>query len=90
MADAVQLRLNAEQRQQKEAAETSIADLQEQLTLTEDPAVKENLQKEIDAGQASLDELMENFAVSEALLCPHLQPGYCTLCRLGSGCYNMR
>ena len=60
----VQLRLNSEQRQQKEAAEATIADLQDQETLETDPDAKLELQKQIVDGKAGLDELMEAFAVS--------------------------
>ena len=60
----VQLRLNSEQRQQKEAAEAAIADLQDQETLETDPDAKVELQKQIADGKAGLDDLMEAFAVS--------------------------
>jgi hypothetical protein len=58
------LRLNSEQRQQKEAAEATIADLQDQETLETDPDAKAELQKQIADGKAGLDDLMEAFAVS--------------------------
>ena len=67
-----QLRLNGEQRQQKEAAEAAVADLEEQAALEADPDVKAGLEEQIAAGKASLDDLMEAFAVSAFVaLCWH-------------------
>ena len=68
-----QLRLNQEQRQQKEAAEAAVADLEEQAALEADPDVKAGLEEQIAAGKASLDDLMEAFAVRafHALECHH-------------------
>jgi len=63
-----QLRLNQEQRQQKEAAEAVVADLEEQAALEADPDVKAGLEEQIAAGKASLDDLMEAFAVRASML----------------------
>lgn len=59
----MQLRLNQEQRQEKETAEAAIEDLKEQITLAEGDDAKAELQAQIDTQQTTLSDLMENFAV---------------------------
>lgn len=69
-----QLRLNQEQRQEKETAEAAIEDLKEQITLAEGDDAKAELQAKIDTQQTTLSDLMENFAVgfSAPLKPPHI------------------
>ena len=63
----LQLRLNQEQRQEKETAEAAIEDLKEQITLAEGDDAKAELQTQIDTKQTTLNDLMENFAVRRDL-----------------------
>lgn len=58
----INLRLNQEQRQEKETAEAAIEDLKEQITLAETPEAKVELQAQIDTQQGALNDLMENMA----------------------------
>ena len=75
----MQLRLNAEQRQQREAAEAAVADLEEQAALEADPDVKAGLEEQIAAGKASLDDLMEAFAVRASMLSAYIIGRPCAL-----------
>lgn len=58
----INLRLNQEQRQEKEKAEEAIEDLKEQISLAEGDEAKAELQTQIDTQQTALDDLMENMA----------------------------
>lgn len=61
----LQLRLNAQQLEEKRAAEAAVAEIEELLAAEEDDAQQGPLKEELQARQAQLDELIAGFEVSQ-------------------------
>jgi hypothetical protein len=58
-----QLRLNAQQLEEKRAAEAAVDEIKELIEAATSEGSKEPLQEELNARQAKLDELMAGFEV---------------------------
>lgn len=62
----LQLRLNAQQLEDKRAAEAAVAEIEELIAAETEEAGKEPLKEELHARQAQLDELLAGFEVGMA------------------------
>ena len=68
----MQLRLTAEQQEQRQAAESTVEDLEEALKLEEEDSKKAELASELDTKKAELDNLLASFEVRLSLECLHM------------------